>query len=133
MHGNLSKPLVEPFSGADPALGVPEVTEVHYDLWLLRITLRFDHHDTPVYVEFDGVKGFRVLDEVDLTNFWSPEVRVDGWLLHVKSGGWSTLESTRSDFISGIAEDYDEYLLLGINDCVSIFTYAPPRIYAPTI
>jgi hypothetical protein len=124
--------ITEPFLGADPAFGVPEITDIHYDVWLLRITLHFERLDAPVYVEFDGIRGFRVLDEADLLEFWNLEERVKGWLRCVKSGGWSALESTRSGFVSGITANYEEYLLAGMNDCISILAFAPPKIYVPT-
>ena len=50
-----------PETGSDFYAGLPEVTDVSYDLWMLRITLRFESIDFPVYVVFDGITGFRVL------------------------------------------------------------------------
>ncbi|WP_123636480.1 hypothetical protein [Marinobacter sp. R17] len=128
---NIKNPKVVNFSEADEYQGMPEIVEVSYDLWTLRITLRFEEVDHPVYVEFDDIKGFRVLDEGDLNEFWAPEVRVEGWLWSIMSGGWYDLECIRPGFVTGVTGGYEEYLMLGINDCVSVISYEKPTIRAP--
>ncbi|MET1283008.1 hypothetical protein [Vibrio navarrensis] len=53
---------------------VPEVTSISYDLWTLRICLTFNtSSDQYAYVDFDGVEGFRVLDEGQILEFWGEE------------------------------------------------------------
>ena len=49
-------------------------------------------------VRFEQTYGFRVLDELDLTEFWSRCTLDDGWLFEVTSGGWKELELTRPYF-----------------------------------
>ena len=106
---------------------MPEVTEIRYDLSVLRVTLDFASGDDPVCVEFRGVRGFRVLDEGDLLEFWDPETRPAGWIWKVHGGGWRDLETSRSGFLSG-DRDYAEFLVLGNDDCVSVFAEAEPSL-----
>ena len=123
-------PAVESVEARAGISGVGEVVAVNYDLCTLRITLLFEAHALPVYVEFDGVAGFRVLDEGDLNEFWSPEVRAVGWLWKVHGGGWYDLERTRPGFLSG-NRALSEYLVLGQNECVSVLSYEPPNVRVP--
>jgi hypothetical protein len=111
--------------------GMPEVTDISFDLWLLRVTLRFDCFEGPIYVEFRDVMGFRVLDEGELTEFWSPDVRPGGWLWQIDQGGWLDLEKTRPFFFAGIGDTPDEYLVAGVNDCVSVLATSVPKIVQP--
>jgi hypothetical protein len=100
--------------------GDPEVIDVSYDLWLLRVTVSMAGDDRRrVYVTFDAPIGFRVLDEGDLCEFWSPDVRTDGWLWEVTSGGWLDLERRRPNFIAGMNDQCREFLVLGCDACVS--------------
>ena len=93
--------------------------------------LSFETKKNPIYVVFDSLHGYRVLDEGDLLEFWEPDSRTEGWLWKVIKGGWLDLESTRSGFNSGVAKIYDEYLILGKNECVSVITNTniTPTIY----
>ena len=67
-----------------------------------------------------------LLDEGDLTEFWNPETRPDGWLWCISAGGWLDLERTRPAFITGLGDQYMEFLVLGVDDCVSIIASAEP-------
>src|SRR5690606_9262032 len=114
--------------------GIPVVARVEYDIWTLRVVLEFEGHNEPVYLEFDRVGGFRVLDEGQLSAFWGKEARADGWLWEVTSGGWHALESTRDDFVLGLpplGEGCREFIVLGVDDCVSVITWAQPRARVP--
>ena len=122
---------VEPYEEALKYEGLPEVFRVDYDLWELRISLSFENNNEPIYVVFDSSRGYRVLDEVDLLEFWKPESRAEGWLWKVLKGGWFELESTRGGFVSGVSDGYEEYLILGENECVSVISSSPPVIYSP--
>ncbi len=127
----LRNPEVSSLADAEAFTGIPEITDVTYDLWLLRITLRFENIDHPVYVIFDGVRGFRVLDEGDLLEFWKPDVRGKGWLCRVDKGGWFDLESLREGFVSGVTGGYKEFLVVGENECVSVIARDNPNIERP--
>ena len=118
----IKSPVVTTVSVTSAFEGNPEVTGLNYDSGALRVTLDFPGMEDPVYAAFDSVRGFRVLDEGDLLEFWNPETRADGWIWMVLKGGWFDLESFREGFLSGVAGGYSEYLILGANDCVSVIT-----------
>jgi hypothetical protein len=122
--------IPEVVSIATDPVTIPEVVGVSFDLWVLRLALDFPGVKAPTYVEFDDVVGFRVLDEGDLLEFWKPEVRKPGWLWRVTRGGWRELEATRPGFAR---TDVQEFLVLGINDCVSVFATGEPRVNAPAL
>lgn len=126
----MKKPVTSTLAGSEILSGIPEVTDINYDLTLLRITLAFENAQHPVYVNFDGVRGFRILDEGDLLEFWNPDTRAEGWLWRVSEGGWFDLENLREGFISGVTGDCHEYLILGINECVSVLATDEPKIDA---
>ena len=112
--------------------GVPEIERLDYDLWELRLTVRFEAEDAPVYVTFPSPRGFRVLDEGNLNEFWTDESRSPGWIWQVTNGGWLHQESQRFGFIREMTPG-DEYLVLGQDDCVSVISKSPPRIVQASI
>lgn len=124
----IKDPVSKTFEAASAFIGSPEVTDIHYHSGRLGITLRFGNRDNPVYVTFGAPRGFRVLDEGDLLEFWNNETRPKGWLWVVKSGGWYDLEKVRNGFVSGVAGGYSEYLILGENECVSVISNDEPVI-----
>lgn len=128
MFEKIRKPVTLPIGGFEGFSGIPEVTGVSYDLSLLKITLMFGDVGHSVCVSFDSVRGFRVLDEGDLLEFWDPESRAEGWLWHVKEGGWLDLEKLRDGFISGVNGGYKEFLVLRQNECVSVITNGDPTV-----
>ncbi|TQM02375.1 hypothetical protein FB548_3761 [Pseudoxanthomonas sp. 3HH-4] len=77
---------------------------------------------------FRSACGYRVLSELDLTEFWSKLSLKDGWLFEVQSGGWLDLELSRPHFTSGRLYELREYLVVGVSDCVSILAQLPPEI-----
>jgi len=69
------------------------------------------------------------LDEGNLLEFWDKEVRTSGWLWKVESGGWFELEKLRSGFLAQhLGQSNKEYLVTGINDCVSVLADSEPII-----
>ena len=79
-------------------------------------------------VIFKEVLGFRVLDEVDLCEFWNDYAEPNGWLYEVHSGGWMELENYRNRFISlEIFNGWKEYLLVD-NQCISVICAQKPII-----
>jgi len=111
--------------------GIPEITEVSYDLWQLRVTLKFENLKWPVYIIFEEVVGFRVLNESDLLEFWSKDSRAESWLWQIENGGWLDLENLRKGFISGKTGQVSEFLITGIEDCISIISRVIPTISEP--
>ena len=81
-----------------------------------------------VNLKFESFYGFRVLDELDLTEFWTQCNLMDGWLFEVCSGGWKDLELQRPAFLSGQNEWVKEYLIVGLNECVSVLSKEHPLI-----
>jgi hypothetical protein len=106
---------------------VPELITVNYDLWTLRLTLAFRSNEI-VYVDFEAVEGFRVLDEGQLLEFWGDDSK-DHWVFEGLDNGWLATEAAR-ETAPFIAENgqLKEYLVAGINDCVSILDYEYPRV-----
>jgi len=129
---NLKHPVAKSVNIAKDFPGFPEITNITYDLWYLQITIWFGNQKPPIYVRFDDVRGFRVLDEGDLCEFWS-DCRPSGWLWEIEKGGWFDLESIRPGFLSGAQSKglIKEYLITGINDCISVITGAEPEIFKP--
>lgn len=109
-------------------LGFPEVVHVDYDLWELRITVRFQGHRAPIYVVFSSSNAFRVLDEGALLEYWSPEARSAGWLWKVNDGGWLGMKADNT-FERGIIRG-DEYIVAGVNDCVTVISTKVPKVYS---
>lgn len=106
---------------------VPELLTVNYDLWTLRLTLAFRSNEI-VYVDFEAVEGFRVLDEGQLLEFWGDDAK-NHWVFEVLDNGWLATEAAR-ETAPFIAENgqLKEYLVAGINNCVSILDYEYPRV-----
>lgn len=107
--------------------GYPDIFRVDFKRGELCISLDFEDGREPIDVCFASCRGYRVLDEGDLLEFWDPQARSEGWIWQVLSGGWMDLEATRKGFISGTG-GYDEYLIMGMNECVSVISNNPPTI-----
>ena len=110
----------------DAPRGTPEVSEIHYDVWSLRITLNFEHFSGVVYVDFETPNGFRVLDEGDLLEVWEGSTKEE-WLYVVEEDGWLAQEAKRPGFVSDPAE-HIEYLVAGCNDCVTVMALDEPTV-----
>ena len=81
-------------------------------------------------VLFTQTYGFRVLDELDMTEFWSQCSLRDGWFFEVTANGWKALELSRPTFFSGRQSWVREYLVVGRNECVSVLTKEDPTLVA---
>jgi len=129
-QNNIDIPKVKPVDFPILTNDFPEIVNISYDLWTLRITLSFEKIDRPIYVTFKRIRGFRVLDEGNLLEFWNPAVRVPGWIWLVENGGWFDLEKLRGGFVESYHDNefLKEYLITGINDCISIFASCEPEI-----
>lgn len=123
----MSNPTLDPLSLEEAPKGTPQVTEIHYDVWTLRITLDFDDWDGVVYLDFESPAGFRVLDEGDLQEMWQGKGDDTHWIHAVKTGGWLAQEAARSGFGRDKSE-LQEYLVSGVNDCVSVLAYDEPSV-----
>ena len=81
-----------------------------------------------VKANFDAIWGFRVLDEGDLGECWSECNLTQGWCFEVLSGGWNELEKTRDHYVTGKLYEPREFLLIGLNECVSVLASENPVI-----
>jgi len=122
-----AKPVLSAVAIDDGPKGTPQITELHYDVWSLRVTLDFDSWDGVVYVDFESPAGFRVLDESDLGEMWQGEGHSRHWLHSVVINGWLSQESARPGFAQDTTE-LTEYLITGLNDCVSILAFDEPTV-----
>lgn len=87
-----------------------------------------DSESWKIKANFDASWGFRVLDEGDLGEFWSECDLTKGWCFEVIEGGWSSLEKNRDHYVTGKLYEPREYLIIGLNECVSILAHEPPII-----
>lgn len=129
MNREFDNPVCESVAVGLYLEGIPEITNVSYDLWTVRITLYFPGKISPVYLIFKDLRGFRILDEGNLLEFWTPEARTAGWIWRVITGGWIALEKMRDGYLDGHYEnERSEYLVVGLNSCVSIISSSDPEL-----
>jgi hypothetical protein len=108
--------------------GTPDVIAVDFDARTLRITVEFFRAGRDwFYLEFRFPRGFRVLDEGDLLEFWRDGKAQGSFLFEVVQGGWFDLEAQRSGFIYPRG-NVTEYLVVGEDKCVSVLALEPPQI-----
>ena len=126
-------PITEELSSSKKYIGIPELVDLSFDLWTLKVKLEFPDLQNPIYLTFKNVEGFRVLDEGNLMEFWNNETRSNGWLWKVKKGGWHDQEKERDGFFTGKAHlaDYDEYMIVGIGMCLNLIGGIEPIITEP--
>src|SRR5262245_40647020 len=107
---------------------MPELARIVYDAGSLSISA-FVAGAPVATVRFESVKGFRVLDEGDLLEFWPTcSWPNGGWLWVVHEGGWFDFESTRPGFLYMKYKGASEYLVTGENECVSVISYDCPVV-----
>nr|WP_257903543.1 hypothetical protein [Pseudoalteromonas sp. CR1] len=114
----------------DNSTNTIEVINLNFDVDLLTITISID--GDKIDIIFEEPAGFRVLDEGDLLEFWHECSLQAGWLHEIISGGWFDLESKRNGFSSCGNSEITEYLVVGVNYCVSILGWEKPSIQQST-
>jgi hypothetical protein len=105
-----------------------EITSIEYKSGCLEITCQSTDGAQTVRAIFLEVAGFRVLDEGDLLEFWPTCSSAKDWIFQISEGGWFDQERLRAGFIRGDLKEIREYLIGGINDCVSVFSWTPPEL-----
>ncbi len=105
----------------------PQVCSLRYDLESLVIDLDPDAGGTRLAITFDAPRGFRCLDEGDLTRYWAHPELVANWLFRVDDGGWLTDEANGHLEVS-VAFEFQEFLICGMDDCVTVLSSEPPSI-----
>lgn len=117
-------PVVKLIENAFASSGAVDVDSVRFDMHE-GLSVAVESKEWAVELRFEQTYGFRVLDELDLTEFW-PLCSLDqGWLYEVLDGGWRSLEAVRPSFCAGRAAWVREYLIVGRNECVSVLTKEP--------
>jgi len=126
-------PITEELNISKKYNGIPELVDLNFDLWILRVKLEFPDLQNPVYLSFKNVESFRVLDEGSLMEFWTNKERSKGWLWKVKKGGWHDQEKNRRGFelSKELLKDYDEYMVVGIGICLNLIGGTEPIITEP--
>ncbi len=119
-------PLLKPVSSAPPLGTDLEVTSLACTSAGLRIEVTSPSGGALAL--FQPVLGFRVLDEGDLGEFWSQVTLRNGWLFEVLEGGWLALEETRPAFFRGRSTGVREFLVAGIDACVSVICHGEPEV-----
>ena len=109
----------------------PEIIRLEYNLHNLVLYIEPTYDAEPIVVTFDSPLGFRVLDEGNLLEFWDHFTLKDGWLFQISAGGWYQLESERNGFVSQHHSDVQEYLIIGVNECVSVLSGDQPKVVFP--
>ena len=105
------------------------VRALHYDSLSLSIDIQGERMFSFARVTFRKPIGFRVLDEMDLSEFWNNYGESNGWLYEVLEGGWMELETQRQGFSSQAIykNELKEYLLVDYK-CISVLSINPPEI-----
>jgi len=103
-----------------------DIDEITFDKECLTIVVKSKCWS--IKVHFDAIYGFRVLDEGDLGEFWSKCNLKTGWCFEVIDGGWNALEKTRDHFVTGKLYQPKEYLIIGLNECVSVLAFEQPEV-----
>jgi len=107
-----------------------EVGRIEYQHGLLRIRVDDVGQDLHVIVEFAEARGFRVLDERDLMEYWPACSVQNGCLYEIHASGWLQQESGRAgSSLVHMQPDTREFLVAGINECVSVFSSTPPSVH----
>lgn len=103
-----------------------EIVNIDFNIKVLVVTVEFDGY--MLDISFDAPKGFRVLDEGDLNEFWPLCSTDNGWLYQIVTGGWLDQESKRKGFISSYYSELKEYFITGEDFCINIIAYEPPIV-----
>lgn len=77
-------------------------------------------------VSFASVIGYRVLDERDLQSFWPACSSKHGWLYEIHANGWLQDELERPGTCMEFYGTPREYLIPGIEFCVSVISDDEP-------
>ena len=105
-----------------------EVTDIHYSGGRLTINVKSLDGSLMVTATFPEVAGFRVLDEGDLLEFWQGFSSKEDWIFRVIEGGWFEQEGQRSGFIRRDVKAISEFMITGVDDCVSVLAWAAPEV-----
>ena len=104
----------------------PVIQSLRYDLKILEI--EYSPCEGEVFwIQFDNPIGFKCLDERDMNDYWKHKELTDNWILEIKEGGWLDFEKSRA-FISHNVFELKEFLIKGVDDCISVLCACEPRV-----
>lgn len=104
-----------------------DIRSVSYDGRLVISVLRNRNKDDGIEVAFPQIDGFRLLDEVQLAEYWIAEDFPSGYpVLEVFDGGWAHEEDKRL----GYTQQQREWIIVTAGACVSVFSKHEPEIRA---
>ena len=83
--------------------------------------------DIDYEIVFDNPRGFKMLDEGDMCNYWEDAKMINNWLFEIESGGWLDTEDAAGGF-SSKALGFKEFLVASSDDCVSVISNCEPEI-----
>ena len=105
-----------------------EILRIEYSLGGMTVYVR-DVEGNGFAVVFEDVRGYRVLDERNLAEYWPECSEPNGRIFEVESGGWLDQERRRPLFLEfELIADLKEFLVAGIEDCVSVLCVEPPEV-----
>lgn len=102
-----------------------DIHSVLYDGRLVIRVLRNRNKNYGIEVIFSQVDGFRVLDELQVAEYWIDEDYPSGYpVLEVFDGGWRKEEDKRL----GYTQQQREWIIVTVGACVSVFSDNEPEI-----
>ena len=105
-----------------------EVGRVLYEACVLEVTVHSTADESDCIVRFEDLVGFRLLDERELCEYWPVCSIPSGRLFEVTAGGWLSREVQRTP-IRLFFPNAREYLVAGINECVSVIATCAPSVH----
>ena len=106
-----------------------EVLAIEARLGTLRIEVCELGGSRRLEVRFAATEAFRVMHERDLGDYWPTCSTPNGWIFEVTAGGWLSQEFERPDsLVAKIHSELQEFLIAGVEDCVSILSLAAPEV-----
>ncbi|WP_047451727.1 hypothetical protein [Alistipes sp. ZOR0009] len=104
----------------------PEILSINYNLENIEIQYSVDEFEE-YFITFNNPIGFKCLHERDLGSFWKDKKMVENWIVEILEGGWLKTEIDNG-FISNHIFEVREFLIKGIDDCVTVFASNEPII-----
>ena len=108
----------------------PVVAGIHYEAKIGKLIIYYHSDgdkDIDYEIVFEQPRGFKMLDEGDMLNYWGNQEMIGNWLFEIKSGGWLDTEDNAGGFASKLL-GFREFLIGGVDDCISVISNKEPII-----
>jgi hypothetical protein len=126
---NIKKVTAQPLESRFVFAHGTEIGRIEHSQNGLKIYVFDVQGESGCLVTFENSLGFRVVDERDLMEYWPVCSTPTGWLFNIQGGGWLDQERTRlGSLMLDMYPGVKEYLVTGINECVSIFSIEAPML-----